>query len=195
MADGDRRVVVSLAGIDPDTSAPGGWLFWAVGAAGIGVLLLTGPPALHSALFGTPRPGRLVTWVIVALGALLAVAAPLQRRRLHRTRRIEIDRAAGTVRLRSEGLWIRQDAVMALADIADLALMEDERDDARVWRLEFRPRPRSRAAPLTVMETHNLHRLEPVARRIAREAGIGLVALAAERRHAGSPEPRRLPRR
>jgi hypothetical protein len=180
-APSEPPVVVSLSGIETDTTRPAGWMHRpvAVVCALLFVgLLVRGPAPLGGVTLalvpGKVRPDPFFLWLTLVLGSAVGAAVLTDRwLALHRSR-VEIDRAGSEIRVRRGGLWSRRQASLPWDSLAELALSPVQDDDARAWRLEFRARPRSGHPPLHVMTTHHLDRLEPLARRMAQETGLTL---------------------
>ncbi len=176
------RATISLAGIEPDTLLPGRWRNWV--ALGIPLFILACLLATEAPPPGSTAPvlSRLIWpvdpffgWLTTVLGASLCLAVALDRWLVRRSSRVEIDRAGRSIRILRGGLWSRRNEVAPLGGVRDLALVETLGEAAAAWRLELRWMRAAGREPLVVAATHDVGRLEAVARRIAQEAQLELA--------------------
>lgn len=181
-ADSPRRVTISLTGIEPDSSLPGRWRNWvalAILLVTLVILLIIGPRPFGSvaSVILTRPVDPFIGWLVALSGTLLCLALALDRWLARRSSRVEIDRAGQSLRILRSGLWSRRAEVAPLTGARDLALIETREDGAPLWRLELRWARAAGREPLLVAATHDIGRLEPIARRIAQEAGLELARL------------------
>lgn len=181
-AETPRRVTIPLTGIEPDSSLPGRWRNWvalAVLLVTLAILLIIGPRPLGSvaSIILTRPVDPFIGWLVAVFGTLLCLALAFDRWLAHRSSRVEIDRAGRSLRILRSGLWSRRAEAAPLIGARDLALVETRADGAPLWRLELRWTRAAGREPLLVAATHDIGRLEPIARRVAQEAGLELLRL------------------
>jgi len=175
-----ERSTIPLGSIEPDSTLLGRWcrrIAVAVSLVVLAILLIVGPGRLGAppSIFRHQPTDPFIGWLTGILCALTCLVVALDRWLAHRYSRVDVDRTARSVRVLHHGLWNRRDEAMPLGSVRDLALVETQDDGAPVWRLEFRPTQAAGRTPLVVATTHDLDRLDPLAQRIAREAGLELV--------------------
>ncbi|HEX2886052.1 hypothetical protein [Vineibacter terrae] len=177
------RATIPLKSIEPDATTLERWC--GRGAVVISLLILVilvvvGPRPLGSAVSRVllQPVDPFIGWLIGVLGAALCPIVALDRWLARHSGRVDVDRAGRLVRVVQHGLWRRRNEAMPLGDVRDLALVQTQDDGARAWRLELRPTRAGARKPLVVATTHDVGRLEAVARSIAREAGLELVRVS-----------------
>lgn len=181
-ADTPGRVTISLTGIEPDGRLPGLWRNWvalAIPLVTLVILLIIGPRPLGSvaSIILTRPVDPFIGWLVTVFGTLLCLALAFDRCLARRSSRVEIDRAGRSLRILRSGLRSRRAEAAPLLGARDLALVEAREDGAPVWRLELRWARAAGREPLLVAATHDIGRLDPIARRIAQEAGLELLRL------------------